>query len=435
MAVSTSVLGMNARNFLYITRYNRVFAKRVADDKLETKKILAENGISTPKLLASIYDREEIRNFDWDSLPEDGFVVKPARGYGGEGILVVKRWNGRRAVTVSGDAVSQQSLESHLLNILEGAFSLQYLPDKAFIEERIVVHPFFKKLTTYGIPDIRVIVLNHVPVMAMLRIPTEESNGKANLHQGAIGVGIDMRTGITTHAISRDKPVSHIPGTKQKTRGIKLPDWDGLLYLAAKTQSVCGLGFAGIDIVFDAEQGPLVLETNARPGLSIQNANRDSLRTRLERIENMKRPTPERGVEMAKSLFAEGFSEKVEIKPRVLSVVEPIVIHHKDRMKVIKAKVDSGALRTSIDEKVVHELGLPHGNEQVLVTSASGQGYRPTVKFSYELGGKKIQSTATVADRSKLKYPMIVGRLDLKGFLIDPNKGGVEMDEIEGSNR
>jgi len=47
-------------------------------------------------------------------------------------------------------------------------------------------------LGTYGLPDIRVIAYNMVPVMAMMRIPTKESGGKANIHGGACAVGIDI---------------------------------------------------------------------------------------------------------------------------------------------------------------------------------------------------------------------------------------------------
>src|SRR6266567_1008547 len=157
MAVSKSVLGMNARNFLYIRPFNKPSAKNVADDKLETKKVLLENNIPSPELLATFYTRKSVRNFDWD-LPENGFVIKPARGYGGSGIIAFKRWQNGVGTTVSGQEYTIKQLESHIFNILDGAFSLQYLPDKAFIEERIVQSPFFKKIATVGLTDIRVIV-------------------------------------------------------------------------------------------------------------------------------------------------------------------------------------------------------------------------------------------------------------------------------------
>jgi hypothetical protein len=310
------------------------------------------------------------------------------------------------------------------MDILDGAYSLQYLPDKAFIEERVNLSPFFKKLGSVGIADIRIIVFNNVPIMAMMRLPTEESGGKANLHLGALGIGIDIRTGITTNAILRDKRITMIPSTKIKTRGIKIPQWDDLLLIAAKTQAAIGLGYAGVDIVFDEKKGPEILEVNARPGLSIQNANLASLRTRLERVENMSVPTPVRGVELAKSLFAAEFAEKVRTGPTILSVIEPVTIKNGEDIRNIVAKIDTGAYRTSIDEKLAKELNLKEGEKQVLTSSASGKNVRPTVHVTLELKGRKISTIASVIDRSHMRYPMIVGRRDLKGFLVNP--------EIEG---
>jgi alpha-L-glutamate ligase-like protein len=420
MAVSRFAMGMNARNFLYIRRYNRPSAKRLADDKLETKKVLIEHGIATMPILAAYYDPDDIRQFNWQSLPANGFVIKPARGYGGGGILAMKTWDGEKGVSVVNTEYTVKQLESHLLDILDGAFSLQFLPDKAYVEERVVLHQFFRKLAPVGIPDIRIIVFNQIPIMAMLRLPTVESGGKANLHQGALGIGIDIRTGITTNAMYKGKKVNYIPGTKTKLRGIKIPQWDDLLLLAAKTQNVIGLGYAGVDIVFDAKRGPIILEINSRPGLAIQIANNTSLRTRLERVENMPVSTPQRGVEIAKSLFTEPFSDRVSTSPTVLTIIQPVILRHQDKVIPIKAKLDTGANRTSIDYKLAEELGLRFNPEKIRVNSASGETLRPTVNLTFELAGKKIKSLATLADRQTLMYPMIVGRRDLTGFLIKP---------------
>ena len=434
MPISKFAMGMNARNFLYIRKYNPPSAKRLADDKLETKQILIEHNIATTPILATYYDHEEVRHFNWETLPSEGFVIKPARGYGGGGILAMKSWDGENGTSVVGLDYTIKQLESHIMDIIDGAYSLQFLPDKAYVEERVVLHPFFRKLTPVGIPDIRIIVFNKIPIMAMLRLPTEESGGKANLHQGALGIGIDMRTGITTYAMYRGAYVQYVTGSKTKLRGIKIPQWDELLLLAAKTQSVIGLGYAGVDIVFDAKKGPLILEVNARPGLAIQIANRVSLRTRLERVESMPISSPERGVEVAKSLFAESFSDRVSTTPSVLTIIQPVVLRHKDKVIPIKAKLDTGANRTSIDYKLAEELGLQQNAEKIRVNSASGETLRPTVNLTFELAGKKIKSLATLADRQTLMYPMIVGRRDLKGFLIKPSLSedpDVTDDEID----
>lgn len=411
---------MNARNFLYIRRYNTQAAKKIADDKLLMKNVLIQNGIKSPNLITIFYDRDSIKNFDWSILPSRGFVIKPARGYAGAGILPVKKWEENLATTANSQTYTIKQLESHILDILEGAYSLKFLPDNAFIEERLHPHPFFKKLTGFGIPDIRVIVFNRIPVMAMMRLSTEESHGKANLHQGAIGFGIDIRTGITTHAILYDQAINIIPNTKIKTRGIKIPNWEEVLLLAAKTQEMTGLGYAGIDIVFDGKEGPMVLEVNARPGLSIQNANRASLRSRLERVENIITPTPERGIEIAKNLFTESFSEKVAISPKILTIIQEVIFYRNGEPITVKAKLDTGAYRTSIDSKFAELLDLNVLSEKVYVKSASGESFRPTAKISFMLGGKKINTVASIVDRSNLKYPVIVGHRDMKDFLIKP---------------
>ena len=420
MPVSKNILGMNARNFLYIRKYNTGSAKRLADDKLETKQELLSHGIKTPGLLAVFTNREEVRSFDWSSLPENGFVIKPARGYGGDGILPIRTFKDGIGKSIVGTEYTTEQLSSHILDILDGSYSLKYLPDKAFIEERVIADPFFKKMNAVGMPDIRIIVFNRIPVMAMLRLSTEESGGKANLHQGAIAFGIDMRTGITTHAISKKNLIRIIPGTKQKVSGIKIPEWDNLLLLATQTQAVIGLGYAGVDIVLDKYKGPLVLEINTRPGLSIQAANLASLRTRLERVERMEVPTPARGVELAKSLFAESKLEKVNVGSNVLTVIQPVLLRGKNKTKQIQAKLDTGAFRSSIDRNIMQDLGLEHGSNHVEVKSASGRGIRPTAHLTFDLAGRTIKTIVSIADRKHLKYPMIIGRNDLGGFVVKP---------------
>ena len=427
---------MNARNFLYISPFNKSRAKRQADDKLETKRLLIKDGISNAKIIHTFITRKGIKNFSWD-LPPGGFVIKPARGYGGEGILVFKDWSNNQGTTITGKKYSLEQIKSHILDIFDGIYSLQSLPDKAYIEERIIPDSFFRKLSKIGLPDIRIIVFNKVPIMAMLRLPTEESHGKANLHQGAIGVGIGMRAGITKHAICKDKPLRLIPGTKLKAAGIKIPDWENILLLASKAQSASGLGYAGVDIVVDKKRGPVVLEINARPGLSIQNANLASLRERLERVENLTVNTCEQGVEIARSLFAESFYHKVKEEKKVLSIIEPVTIMHKGKSREYQAKLDTGAYRTSIGESIVEELGIPLLKEKIFISSASGEGTRPAVKLELKLGGKKITTVATVADRSHLQFPLIIGRRDLKGFYINPllsasrNTGNFLSDDTE----
>lgn len=421
MPVSKSVLGMNARNYLYIRTSNSRKYKLIADDKLATKERLVNHGVPTTSLIAQFKNLDDARTFDWTTLPSD-FVLKPSRGFGGKGIVVVSKFNGQSGVTNSGHAITSLDLEAEIFGIIDGAYSLQNLPDSAFIEDRVHIHPFFKKITEKGVPDVRVIVYNNIPVMAMLRLPTKASDGKANLHLGALGVGIDMRTGITTHGVVGGQLVRTIPGKKGKVAGIKIPRWDDVLIAAVKAQMSSKLGFVGIDIVLDHTRGPLVLEVNARPGLSIQIANQDSLRTRLERVSNVSVSTPERAVELAKQLFADASLEAVEISDRMLGVIEKITIYGESKRKTVRAKIDTGAYRTSIDVDLVHELGLDLHDKTIQVRSGSGKQKRKTAKFTFKMKGKDINTIASYTERSHLRFPIIIGRRDLKGFYVDPGK-------------
>ena len=145
----------------------------------------------------------------------------------------------------------------------------------------------FEGFSYEGVPDIRVIVFKGYPVMAMMRLSTAASDGKANLHQGAVGVGVDIATGKAVRAVQFDKPILQHPDTGKDLSTLQVPHWNKLLTLASSAWEMTGLGYLGTDMVLDKEQGPMVLELNARPGLAIQIANGCGLLPRLHHIENM----------------------------------------------------------------------------------------------------------------------------------------------------
>jgi alpha-L-glutamate ligase-like protein len=391
---------------------------------------LLKRKIPTPELIKVFKTHREVRNFDWKKL-KGSFVLKPARGFGGEGIMVVRDWNGKKGRKLGSKPVSAEELETEIFSILDGAYSIKHLPDVAIIEKRVTVSSAMRKLSKKGVPDIRVIVYNNVPIMAMLRLPTKYSDGKANLHQGAIGIGIDLRTGITTKGVLYGKEEKIIPGTKTKVRGIKIPKWNKILKYAVRAQKASRLGFAGIDIVLDEEEGPLVLEINARPGLQIQLANGESLRTRLERVERMKIPSVEYGVDLGKRMFAETALTDIPEKTNVVHVMENITIYGPKGKKTITAKLDTGAYSTSIDKDLVEELGLKKHYKQKLVRSGMGHEVRERVEVLFRLHGKDIQTDASYTDRSHLRFPVIIGRRDLEGFLLNP----VPKKKIDSKNK
>jgi alpha-L-glutamate ligase-like protein len=426
-------LGMNARNFLYILPYNKPKAKQNADNKLSTKRALLQQKLNTPGLLASFSNIKHVREFDWTQLPKS-FVIKPAHGYGGGGIILVKKWNGEAGVNEDNQQITKHDLESHIFDIIMGMFSLSSLADKAFIEERIIPMKFFKKIPILGTPDIRMIVFSGVPVMAMMRIPTSESEGTANLTRGAVGVGIDISTGITTHGWQSGKSIRLFPNTRVKLRGIKVPMWEEILEQAVQAAEASKLGFAGIDIILDKHKGPLVIEINARPGLSIQSVCQASLWERLKRVTNITpRPDIKRGIEIGKNLFTENFSQKVSKNKdsNIIGIYEPVTIFNPENGKEqqVEAKIDTGAYRTSINQELAAKLHVSTTPRKIHVRSATGTAERETADVVLSIKNRKIPSLISVTNRGHLRSEVIIGRKDLHGFLIDPRQNKRKKDQ------
>jgi len=418
------ILGMNARNLLYIREHNPRSAVRLADDKLASKKVLKKNKIPVMPMLALFDSFQDIEEFDFESLPSS-FVIKPNKGFGGEGIWVVKNKARGGWRLTGGEVVNAEMIRNHLYNIFDGNYSLGNVEDVAYIEERVRNHSCFKKLTFGGgLPDIRVIVYNMIPVMAMLRLPTRESGGKANLHQGGIGVGVEIATGVTTKAIWHDQEIKKYPDTNQKLHGIRIPFWKDILEMSSLCQQISGLGYIGVDIVLDAKRGPLVLELNARPGLGIQNANRMGLRSRLRRVEGLKVKSPVKAVRIARELFGGEISMEIEKeydKPVVHSKEEIVLIGKKNKKARLVAKVDTGAYRTSIDHSIADKISLGKPIGKKYVKSALGKEERDIYEVTMILSRKKIKTEVFLSDRAHMKYDAIIGRRDLKNFLVDPN--------------
>ncbi|MCH9689489.1 MAG: alpha-L-glutamate ligase-like protein [Gammaproteobacteria bacterium] len=279
------VLGINRRNSAYAIRYNPRNRYPLVDDKLKTKALAIDANIPVPRLYAHIKNEHQLKSLDALLLPYPDFVIKPAHGAGGDGILVVTNRVFGRYRLINGEILTTDDLSYHLSCLLSGAYSLSGHPDEALIERRVVVDSAFESISHEGVPDVRVITLLGYPAMAMLRLPTRVSNGKANLHQGAIGVGVNIATGLTLGGVLHNETIDYHPDTLNSTVGIQVPFWDDILRIAASAYELTGLGYLGVDIVLDKTEGPLMLELNARPGLNIQIANRQGLLTSYEAIE------------------------------------------------------------------------------------------------------------------------------------------------------
>ncbi|MGI5841399.1 MAG: sugar-transfer associated ATP-grasp domain-containing protein [Patescibacteria group bacterium] len=428
-------LTKNERNKVYL-RKNGTKGRVIADSKYRTKRALAKAGVMVPKLIARFENEEELSSFRWEDL-EGNFVVKPVSGYGGEGIIIVRRrgkWAGEWQ-KMSGERISTQEINLHCREILSGRYSLHGMPDNVLVEERIKIHPKFLSLTKAGTPDIRVIVYNKVPVMAMFRIPTEKSGGKANLQQGAIGLGIDLATGITTYGVEGKgdlltKIYDYKKKKKIKVNGIKIPFWKEILETAVNCQrAIPSLGFLGVDIVLDKEKGPVVLEVNARPGLSIQICNKAGLKARIDKVEGLEVRSVNHAITLAKYLFGESFFEKVEEKEKNKEkMVKPLetakIKLGKGKKNVVEvlAKIDTGAFRSSIDKSFAKKNGLLQEDKILYYRhyrNSMGSGVRrPVIEVTFWLQGKKITSAINVADRKKLRTKFLIGRRDLRDFVV-----------------
>lgn len=276
---------MNCRNADYIMRFNPRSFFPLVDDKLKTKQLAKAHQIPTPPLYHVIDHHGDLGELPELVSEHQEFVIKPARGSGGSGIILVSGHSEEHFTKQNGEVLPFRDLSYHISDILSGIYSLEGLEDRAFIEA--LVHPdrVFDKVSYLGVPDIRIIAYRGIPMMGMVRLPTRASDGKANLHRGAIGVGIDMGEGTTLKGVHRSRIVTHHPDTNQLVAGIQVPYWEDILLIAAKTGDMTGLEYLGVDLVIDRERGPLLLELNARPGLQIQVANQAGLLKRFDLID------------------------------------------------------------------------------------------------------------------------------------------------------
>ena len=274
--IGSSIMGINERNLNYVYKLNPRKYFDLADDKIKCKEVLQENSLACPRTYASISRIGDIQMI-WQLVSSNKIMaIKPARGAGGNGILILIKsedgsWRSHKG------PISESEIFVHMSQIIMGMFSMSD-KDKVLIEEYVESHDFFREIFPEGVPDIRVIMVSNKPVMAMLRLPTLKSGGKANLHQGGLGIGIDISNGKLMEAYDGEKYHLQHPDSEKKIAGMTLPMWPRLLELSRKTSLAFPLDYLGIDLVLDKNKGPLIMEINVRPGLAIQLANKKGLK-------------------------------------------------------------------------------------------------------------------------------------------------------------
>jgi alpha-L-glutamate ligase-like protein len=281
------ILGMNRRNAACILDHNPRHRYPLVDDKLRMRDLCLRIGVPTPEIYCAVSATNMLRRLEELLAGRNDFVIKPAHGSAGRGILVIVARDGDRFIRHNGERLRLEHVRQHVSDTLSGMYSLGGRPDQALVQQRVLLHPTFQMISYKGIPDVRVVVYRGEPAMAMLRLPTKQSNGRANLHQGGIGTGVDLDTGITNHAVQCNRMVERHPDTAVPLVGVQVPYWEQILDMAQKVAAAVRLGYVGVDIVVDVSQGPMLLEANARPGLAIQIANNKGLLPRLAEIDRL----------------------------------------------------------------------------------------------------------------------------------------------------
>jgi alpha-L-glutamate ligase-like protein len=280
------IVGINRRNLTLVYPNNPRRHYPYADDKLLAKECFTRAGVPTPETLAVVDGLFAVPDVVGGLRGKGQFVVKPANGSGGGGILVVGDWDEAAGLwrRAGGRTITPLQLQRHLGDVIFGVHSNQ-LEDRAFVERRVVPHALFAGLWADGLCDVRVITLRGAPVMSMIRVPTAESGGRANLHQGGLGIAIELATGVTYRAVHHGRPIEHHPESGAPLVGLQLPAWPQILEVASRAARAVPLGYLGVDVVVDVDRGPLILEINARPGLEIQNVNGRGLGTAIAALE------------------------------------------------------------------------------------------------------------------------------------------------------
>jgi alpha-L-glutamate ligase-like protein len=279
------VLGMNRRNTECILDLNPRARFPLVDAKLKMRDLCREIGVPTPAIYAVVASHSALRRLPQVMANHDDFVIKPNRGAAGRGILVVTGRDGEAFLRHNGERLTLADIRQQVSDIISGLYSLGGRADEALFQQRVVPDPAFERISYQGIADVRVILYKDVPAMAMLRLPTKASGGRANLHQGGVGAGVELASGMTTRAVLRNRLVTRHPDTGERLVGFRVPYWDQILDMAQRVARAVGLGYVGVDVVIDRTRGPLLLEANARPGLAIQIANGQGLLPRFVEID------------------------------------------------------------------------------------------------------------------------------------------------------
>ena len=133
----SGVLGMNARNYDIIAKYNKRSLYPLVDDKVQTKKLANSIDINTPHMIGLVEHQYEVKDLLQQIEGHSEFVIKPAHGSEGKGVLVIAHYENGIFTTTSGRVLTFKEVYQHVSNILSGLYSLGGQYDVALIEELV----------------------------------------------------------------------------------------------------------------------------------------------------------------------------------------------------------------------------------------------------------------------------------------------------------
>lgn len=398
------ILGVNKRFLKYIKPLNPQKDIKLADSKLKTKNLLKNLDIPYPKLIDVIKNRKQLKNYDFSKLYWQDFVIKPNKWSKGKWIMIcsVKKLNDEFFIKVWNKLLSQDEFKKYLIDILDWKYSLTLWNDIILIEEKIEPSDEFKIFCEYWLADIRLIVMNLVPVMAMLRYPTLKSWWKANIAAWWIWFWIDIWTWkIVSMYKDRIIYTKNFPKEYQQFYNKTIPYWDDILLYSSQIQYFTNIWYLWLDWVI-SKKWPMLLEINARAWMEIQLVNWEWLEKRLRKIHDLHITLPSKWVEVWKTLFSKKTTNPT-VKKDIIYLEQPWFIREenqsKDSEKFITIKVDLDNKYNYWDPDLVEE------NKTYIL------------KF-----GDIILDDVEILPKKGLKNTVTLWTLELEDFIIIPKK-------------
>ena len=409
------ILWMNKRYLKYIKAFNPKKDMKLADSKLKTKKLLQDLDIPSPKLIDVIKNRKQLQNYDFSKFEWEEFVVKPNKWSKWKWILICKMIN-KNIVKISWQLIDIDTFKKQIADILDGRYSMTMWADIAFIEEKIIPWDDFSIFCEYGLADIRLITMQLVPVMAMLRYPTKESDGKANIAAGWVWFWIDIASGkITSMYHNRKIYIKEFPEDYKQFQWKQISYWDDILLYSSQIQYFTNIWYLWLDWTI-AQPWPNLIEINAMAGMEIQLVNGEWLENRLKKVEDLKITSPSKWVEVWKSLFSQKQTNPT-IQKDMIYLEQPALLKYKKDDKTIEKNI---ILKLDLDNKF---------------------NYADSSLISNFDEKYKIKFWDTIIDKLKLREKkwlwnnIILWTKELEDFIIVPKKKDIKDFSIWNKNQ